>query len=94
MEIEVRPGIVSKTADGKIQCMPIRSRILSLFAEHNELQYAVPGGLIGEVDLLVRWPLPCSYMYHKACLCCSATLPLTHPHTHTHTHTHTHRCGY
>ncbi|XP_064405528.1 eukaryotic translation initiation factor 2 subunit 3, Y-linked-like [Halichondria panicea] len=47
MEIEVRPGIVSKTPDGKIQCQPIRSRILSLFAEHNELQYAVPGGLIG-----------------------------------------------
>lgn len=46
-EIEVRPGIVSKTSDGKIQCTPIRSRIVSLFAEHNELQYAVPGGLIG-----------------------------------------------
>lgn len=49
MEIEVRPGIVSKNEDGKIQCMPIRSRIVSLFAEHNELQYAVPGGLIGTV---------------------------------------------
>lgn len=47
MEIEVRPGIVSKNQDGKIQCTPIRSRIVSLFAEHNELQYAVPGGLIG-----------------------------------------------
>ena len=44
----MRPGIVSKTQDGKIQCTPIRSRIVSLFAEHNELQYAVPGGLIGE----------------------------------------------
>lgn len=43
----MRPGIVSKTSDGKIQCTPIRSRIVSLFAEHNELQYAVPGGLIG-----------------------------------------------
>lgn len=46
-EIEVRPGIVSKTSDGKIQCKPILSRIVSLFAEQNELQYAVPGGLIG-----------------------------------------------
>lgn len=46
-EIEVRPGIVSKTQDGKIQCQPIYSRIISLFAEQNELQYAVPGGLIG-----------------------------------------------
>ena len=47
-EIEVRPGIVSKTQDGKIQCIPIYSRIVSLFTEMNELQYAVPGGLIGE----------------------------------------------
>eukprot|EP01012_Entosiphon_sulcatum_P055402 TRINITY_DN772_c0_g1_i1.p1 TRINITY_DN772_c0_g1~~TRINITY_DN772_c0_g1_i1.p1 ORF type:complete len:490 (-),score=86.63 TRINITY_DN772_c0_g1_i1:59-1501(-) len=46
-EIEVRPGIVSKNADGSIRCTPIRSRIISLFAEENELQYAVPGGLIG-----------------------------------------------
>ena len=47
-ELEVRPGIVSKTSDGKIQCKPILSCIVSLFAEQNELQYAVPGGLIGE----------------------------------------------
>lgn len=46
-EIEVRPGIVSKTADGKVQCRPIFSKIVSLFAEQNQLQYAVPGGLIG-----------------------------------------------
>merc|ERR1712065_99665 len=46
-EIEVRPGIVSKNAQGKLQVQPILSRIVSLFAEHNDLQYAVPGGLIG-----------------------------------------------
>ena len=46
-EIEVRPGIVSKDADGNMKCQPIYSRIISLFAEQNELQYAVPGGLIG-----------------------------------------------
>uniref|UniRef100_A0A183E3W6 protein-synthesizing GTPase n=1 Tax=Gongylonema pulchrum TaxID=637853 RepID=A0A183E3W6_9BILA len=46
-EIEVRPGIVSKTSDGRVQCRPIYSRIVSLFAEQNQLQYAVPGGLIG-----------------------------------------------
>eukprot|EP00762_Andalucia_godoyi_P001828 ANDGO_06112.mRNA.1 Eukaryotic translation initiation factor 2 subunit 3 len=45
--IEVRPGVVSKDASGKIRCVPIRSRVVSLFAENNELQYAVPGGLIG-----------------------------------------------
>ena len=43
----MRPGIVSKTSDGRVQCKPIYSRIVSLFAEQNSLQYAVPGGLIG-----------------------------------------------
>lgn len=38
---------MSKDADGKLTCRPIFSRIVSLFAEQNELQYAVPGGLIG-----------------------------------------------
>lgn len=47
MEIEVRPGLVSKDSEGKITCRPIFSRIVSLFAEQNELQFAVPGGLIG-----------------------------------------------
>ena len=46
-EIEVRPGIVTKDAEGRVRCLPIFSRIVSLFAEQNELQYAVPGGLIG-----------------------------------------------
>ena len=46
-EIEVRPGIVSKDHEGKLMCKPIFSKIVSLFAEHNDLQYAVPGGLIG-----------------------------------------------
>ncbi|CAG0895832.1 unnamed protein product [Darwinula stevensoni] len=47
MEIEVRPGIVAKDSEGHLSCRPIRSRIVSLFAEQNELVYAVPGGLIG-----------------------------------------------
>jgi len=46
-EIEVRPGLVSKDSNGKLTCQPIRSRIVSLFAEQNEMMYAVPGGLIG-----------------------------------------------
>ncbi|KAI9593997.1 P-loop containing nucleoside triphosphate hydrolase protein [Syncephalis fuscata] len=46
-EIEVRPGIVSKDAEGHIRCRPIFSRIISLLAENNQLQFAVPGGLIG-----------------------------------------------
>jgi translation initiation factor 2 subunit 3 len=43
-EIEIRPGIVSKDESGKIVCKPIFSRIVSLFAEHNDLKFAVPGG--------------------------------------------------
>ncbi|KAJ3046130.1 hypothetical protein HDV00_003880 [Rhizophlyctis rosea] len=46
-EIEVRPGIVSKDSEGKIKCRAIFSRIVSLFAENNDLKFAVPGGLIG-----------------------------------------------
>jgi translation initiation factor 2 subunit 3 len=47
-EIEIRPGIVSTDPDtGKRKWTPIYSRIVSLFAEHNDLKFAVPGGLIG-----------------------------------------------
>ena len=46
-EIEVRPGIVTKDGEGKIHCRPIYSRIVSLLAEQNKLEFAVPGGLIG-----------------------------------------------
>ncbi|BFZ10177.1 hypothetical protein BsWGS_13216 [Bradybaena similaris] len=46
-EIEVRPGVVSRDQDGKLTCRPIMSKIVSLYAEQNDLQYAVPGGLIG-----------------------------------------------
>src|SRR3954471_23246981 len=33
-EIEIRPGIVRKDAEGRLQCQPLFSRIVSLFAEH------------------------------------------------------------
>merc|ERR1719402_2094815 len=47
-EIEVRPGIIEREAEtGRVICKPIRSKIISLFTETNELQFAVPGGLIG-----------------------------------------------
>lgn len=46
-EIEIRPGNLQKDAQGNItSCVPIYSRILSLFAEENDLLYAIPGGLI------------------------------------------------
>lgn len=47
MEVEIRPGIVTKDAAGKTRCKPIFSKIMSLHAENNNLQFAVPGGLIG-----------------------------------------------
>lgn len=47
MEIEVRPGLISKDSAGKVVCCPIFSRITSLYADQNDLQFAVPGGLIG-----------------------------------------------
>jgi translation initiation factor 2 subunit 3 len=46
-QIEIRPGIVTKDAAGRNRCRPIFSKIVSLHAENNLLQYAVPGGLIG-----------------------------------------------
>merc|ERR1712142_1071602 len=46
-EIEIRPGIISKDSEGKMKCQPIFSKIVSLHADLNDLQYAVPGGLIG-----------------------------------------------
>ena len=46
-DIEIRPGTVSKDGSGAITCTPIYSKIVTLKAENNELQYAVPGGLIG-----------------------------------------------
>jgi len=47
MEVEIRPGIVTKDAQGKHQCRPIYSQIVSLHAENNNLEFAAPGGLIG-----------------------------------------------
>ena len=46
-QIEIRPGIISRDNAGNIKCVPIYSQIISLYAEQNDLQYAVPGGLIG-----------------------------------------------
>lgn len=51
-EIEIRPGIISRGANGAVRCVPLFSRIVSLFAEQNDLQYAVPGGLIGVGTLI------------------------------------------
>lgn len=44
--LEVRPGIVEKR-NGKLTCRPVRTKVMSLFAEANPLKIAVPGGLVG-----------------------------------------------
>lgn len=44
--LEIRPGILEKI-NGKLTCKPVRTKILSLFAESNMLKVAVPGGLVG-----------------------------------------------
>ena len=44
---QVRPGITTKNADGSLHCKPIKSRVLTMYTEGNDLQFAVPGGLIG-----------------------------------------------
>ncbi|WOO79451.1 Eukaryotic translation initiation factor 2 subunit gamma [Vanrija pseudolonga] len=46
-EVEIRPGIITRDATGTCTCRPLISKIQSLHAEQNHLQFAVPGGLIG-----------------------------------------------
>ncbi|KAJ7634470.1 translation initiation factor eIF2 gamma subunit [Roridomyces roridus] len=47
MDVEIRPGVVTKDSTGRTHCTPIRSHVFSLHAENNSLDFAVPGGLIG-----------------------------------------------
>ncbi|CAK9783448.1 hypothetical protein CC85DRAFT_254597 [Cutaneotrichosporon oleaginosum] len=52
MEVEIRPGIITRDANGTCTCRPLKSKIVSLYAEQNQLQFAVPGGLIGAGTLV------------------------------------------
>lgn len=45
-EIEIRPGIISRSGK-QIECRPFFTKVTSLYAEENILQSAQPGGLIG-----------------------------------------------
>jgi translation initiation factor 2 subunit 3 len=52
-EIEVRPGIKKTDSEtGKLYCEPIYTKITTLFAEKNDLLFAIPGGLIGVGTLM------------------------------------------
>ncbi len=68
MEIEVRPGLVSKDSEGKLTCKPIFSRIVSLFAEQNSLEFAVPGGLIGRL-VVIRGKFSAKFNFGACNLC-------------------------
>ncbi|KAJ2082496.1 eukaryotic translation initiation factor 2 subunit gamma [Coemansia sp. RSA 988] len=50
--IEVRPGIVEVGGNSKVRVRPLRSRVVTLNADKNPLQFAVPGGLIGVGTLM------------------------------------------
>ena len=57
------PKVDPNLPPGKLTCQPIYSRIVSLFAEQNDLMYAVPGGLIG-VGTKVRLKYPSTVFAH------------------------------
>ncbi|KAI5170635.1 translation initiation factor 2 subunit 3 [Nematocida sp. LUAm3] len=44
--LEIRPGILERV-DGKLCSRPVRTKVLSLFAESTPLNIALPGGLVG-----------------------------------------------
>ena len=46
-KIEIRPGIITSDNSGGFNVSTINTTVQSLFAESNQLSYAVPGGLIG-----------------------------------------------
>ncbi|KAJ2818168.1 eukaryotic translation initiation factor 2 subunit gamma, partial [Coemansia furcata] len=51
--IEIRPGrIIRDENQNRVGVVPLRSRIVGLKAESNQLQFAVPGGLIGVSTLI------------------------------------------
>lgn len=45
--VEIRPGLVMKNQSGEFSYRPIKTKITSLFSENNQLDIAIPGGLIG-----------------------------------------------
>jgi translation initiation factor 2 subunit 3 len=45
--VEIRPGVVRRTAEGTTTYQPLQTRIVTMHAEKNALDFAIPGGLIG-----------------------------------------------
>lgn len=45
-EIAIRPGYIRRNSSGTSRWTEIRSQVITLKADNNNLMYAVPGGLI------------------------------------------------
>lgn len=43
-DIEIRPGKIIKLKNGSFVCHPLKSKVLSLASDKNDLQKAYPGG--------------------------------------------------
>jgi translation initiation factor 2 subunit 3 len=58
-EIEVRPGIITKDAEGRVKCIPVYSRVVSLFAEQVRVvpSYACPD--VGTACPTMSWVHTC-----------------------------------
>lgn len=44
--LEIRPGVIERKGS-EFTCTPVKTKVVSLFAESNALKIAVPGGLVG-----------------------------------------------
>jgi len=45
-DIEIRPGLIINERNGKYRCIPLITKVESLYSEKNSIDIAVPGGLI------------------------------------------------
>ncbi len=45
--IQISPGICNKQADGKWRVQPLYTTVRSIYSEKTEMEYAIPGGLLG-----------------------------------------------
>jgi translation initiation factor 2 subunit 3 len=46
-EVEINPGILTKTKDGRYTCQPIITKLLSFESDKIKLESLTPGGLVG-----------------------------------------------
>ena len=44
--LEIRPGLVMKTKDGKFECIPFKTKVLSIESQKINLDSIIPGGLV------------------------------------------------